>query len=160
MRKHLILINLSFMGAVIFLGCGATVPNIQVWRPWSRTVQGSQSIPIHSKLQVRVVGETTPLIGDDHLVSDRIRFDLGRLLARRGFEVVDSATDYLMTLRYQTISQQLTSFSSEFATKSLSNAYSYNSIGAGVMSGLGVVVANAVAGAASVSSTVSRTVAN
>ena len=161
MIRHLIAIILPMIVALInILGCGATVPNIRVWRPWYRTVQGSQTIPVNSKLKVLALGETTPLVGDDLLVSERITFELGRLLSRRGFAVADSATDYLVTLRYRTVSQQLTSFSSEFASKSMTNAYSYNAIGAGAMSGLGVVVANAVAGAASVSSTVSKTVAN
>lgn len=159
MRNQLSRAITLFIASSIFLGCGATVPNIQVWRPWSRTIQSGRSIPIHSALQIKVLGETMPLIGDDEIVSEQIKLDLSRLLVRRGFAIVDTASDYLMTLRYRTESEQLTSLSSELATKSWSKAYSNNSIGAGVMSGLGVVVANAVAGAASASSTVSRVTA-
>jgi hypothetical protein len=157
MRRFLISFCMLLLFAVLLLGCTAVVPTIRVWRPWTRTLESPQVIRAHASISISVLGETSTLLGDEALLKDHIRAELGQLLERRGYQVVDAASDYHLTLRYHTREKEtLRMFSMADAT-SYSTSVSAVQSGAGAKSGLGIAVAQAVASMASASLTVAGT---
>ena len=131
---------------LVILGCGATVPRYEVWRPWTRVLGEGQAVPIGQSIQIRVEGTTDPMPGHEELLQDQLASIAGELLARRGYQIVESNPDLMLTLRYRT--ERVEEFAA--AASASVTAETASSVGMRFRSasvsdvGLGVAVASAV----------------
>jgi len=119
--------NISVMSLVLLSLLAAScarVPESGVWRPWRRSLQGEIDLPAGGAVETRVTGVTEPLLGDEQLLSESIRFTLNALLDRRGYAAVDSGGDYVMKLEYETVEREYTQLETySGATMGLSSTY-------------------------------------
>lgn len=136
---------------ILFSGC-ATTPSVQIWQPWTRILDSKQSIPLNSKIQIKVEGETKPLLGNDILLQKDIKNIMKYLLRRRGYKIGDDNYQFLVKVRYKTIRQD--KIKSSFSTYS-SSIFKSGSI---ATSGLGVSIAQTVGALSYKSSTASKNV--
>jgi len=138
--------------AMLFtVGCG-TVPSIRVSRPWTRSLKSNDSIDTTKAIKVYVSESTSPLLGSEDLVSQKLCFFLTDLLTRRGFTINNNTYDYSVKLSYRTIRNDKMSFSSGSSSANYQTSTVYMGTGVGATSGLGVSMAQAVGMSASFSS--------
>lgn len=148
-------VNSLLILCLLILSC-TQVPEIEVWRPWTRTLPIQNTIITDSELDVEVSGATNPLIGSEKLLHNEITQTLKLLFIRRGFHIVDNNSIYKVKLEYNT--ERNKTFSSNY--NSLSNNYllsEYNTLtGTGITQGLGVSVATTLSKLISKSTSISK----
>jgi hypothetical protein len=98
-----------------------------------RTLQSGDEIIPDSKINIVIVGQSQPLLGNEELTGNEIKAKLSELLKRRGYMVQDDSNDYKMTFSYKT--EKATEFKIESSVQAFS----------GSRSGMGVSLARAVA---------------
>lgn len=145
MKKANYILDLFLLLCVIifFNGC-ATTPNVRIWRPWTRILELESSIPLNSKLNIKVQGDTKPLLGNDSLLQNEIEKNLEHLLERRGYKIVFENPDFFVVLKYITDRHDKLKSSSLFYSSTNSAFASSTVTGAGATSGLGVSIARSV----------------
>jgi hypothetical protein len=144
---------LSYLVIPLMIGC-ATVPSDRVSHPWVRSLKSDQSIIPTKSVKIEVNGITNPLLGDEQLTSDKLRYTLGALIQRRGFIINNEKYDYLVKLTYKTDRNDKMQFYSAVSSN-YSQAFELKTgSGAGSTSGLGVSIARAIGSLSSNSSTV------
>lgn len=142
-----------FFLLLLIVGC-ATVPSFRVSQPWIRSLKSIQTIDPTKSIKIEVSGNTSPLLGNEQLTSERLRSSLTHLIKRRGFIVESGGYDYLVKLSYKTDRNDKMKFSSTVSSTN-TQAYAISiGTGAGATSGLGVSIARAIGVLASRSSTV------
>jgi hypothetical protein len=139
MKKYL----LTILSLILFLiyGCASVVPE-RISRPWIRTLKSNEIIDLTKKVKIDVSGITSPLLGNEQLISDCLDSTLTELIKRRGFTIENQAYDYLVKLTYHTNRNDKMSFSSKVSSRN----YQTNIIfpGKGRTAGLGVAIASAI----------------
>jgi hypothetical protein len=142
---------------VIFLsiiGC-ATVPEVRVVQPWTRSQTSTETIPIGAKMKIDITGNTLPLLGNENITSEKIQDKVTYLMERRGFKI-DSSNDYVVRCYYKTERVEKFRLSSYLSTSSGSIAALATKSISGASYGLGVSAARTVGAFLSKSSTVAN----
>ena len=134
---------LLLIATLCFNGC-ATTPDVRIWQPWIRTLSSESSIPLNSKLNIKVQGDTYPLLGNENLLENEIEKNLEYLLERRGYKIVSENPDFFVILKYKTERRDKLNSSSLFFSSNNSVFASSTVSGACATSGLGVSIARAV----------------
>jgi hypothetical protein len=132
----------TVFSSVALLGC-ATVPESQVWQPWTRVSKTTQSVVLHSAFRVEIAGETRPLIGREDFTCDKLRDEVTFLIERRGFQIKNENWDYKLSINYRVERHDQFQFSSSLQTATRTMSLSYSKSLAGAISGLGVSIARA-----------------
>jgi hypothetical protein len=149
MEKSAKVLILGFLLSLFIASC-ATLPNEQVWRPWTRQFGKITEITVGAKFKTIVDGETKPLIGSEDFTKKELETKLDYLLKRRGFNIVDESYQFEMRLKYNTQrADKMQSFSYN-TTKSNSYFFNYSNSSVGSFFGLGVSIAQVVANSNSV----------
>lgn len=151
--KPPISVRCIFLLSLIFCGC-ATVPTVRVAQPWIRSLDSHRQIQPGKAIKIEVTGATAPLLGNEELMAQKLRFHLSYLISRRGFRVEDNLQDYLLRLSYKTVRTDKLNISSSVASSNLDTYMIATGSGAGATSGLGVSIARAVSALTSRSTTV------
>ncbi|MDD3143015.1 MAG: hypothetical protein PHG32_02345 [Candidatus Cloacimonetes bacterium] len=125
--------------SLLLAGCATVTVPRTVYRPWSRTISG-QDIQAGSEISVTVHTQSTPLLGSEQLVENRIAEKATALLERRGFSIRDNNPQYKLKITYQVAPgvKEYTSTSTYSGSKSATFTRSTN---------LGVMLAQTVAAA-------------
>lgn len=144
---------LIFFSLIVF-GC-ATVPTVRVPHPWIRSLESQTQVQLNKYIKIEVIGTTSPLLGNEELIAQRLDSIVSYLIRRRGFNVTNDLLDYLLRLTYKTERSDKLHFASTVSSSNL-NAYAVTTgSGAGATSGLGVSIARAVSAVVSRTTTVS-----
>ena len=93
MKIKLFSFLILFITAQFLTGC-VTLPH-QIWRPWTRTIEGNAAVPLNSNLNISVKGSTLALVGNEELLQEQIKDKVTELVKRRGYNVVSKAGEYL-----------------------------------------------------------------
>ncbi|MFH1367702.1 MAG: hypothetical protein ABII64_01120 [Elusimicrobiota bacterium] len=140
MKRNVII---SFFCSLLLTSC-STVPSFRIPQPWTRSLKSSQVIDPTKSIKIEAIGTTTPLLGDEQLVSNNLRTSLIHLIERRGFKINSETYDYLVKMLYKTDKHDTMRMSSSVYSKNTQiSAFSTGS-GVGVTSGLGVSIARTV----------------
>lgn len=133
MKKILFLV----LASLLLAGCATVTVPRTVYRPWSRTLM-DQDIQVGASMSVSVETMSSPLLGSEKLVENRIAEKATALLERRGFTFRDSNPQYNLKISYQVTPelQEVTSNSSYSGSRSAAYTRSTN---------LGVMLAQSVA---------------
>lgn len=109
--KRAIVLMLLFCLSFFVYGC-SSVP-LHVAKPWIRCLKSDQiPDPNRGIIKIEVEGQTTPLIGNEYLTSEKLRLNFTELMKRKGFIVDNSRYVNIAKLIYKTdISEKRTSFS-------------------------------------------------
>lgn len=126
---------LALLLGISLAGC-ATVPMVEVYRPWKRVLQEGEPIHTRATFRLSVEGEASTLLGDSRLVNIELKDRLADLMERRGLDVGAPAPEFEAKLMYRTQASERSDWSSSFSTSSS------NMTGVGV--GLGVLAAQSV----------------
>jgi len=86
---------------LLALSSCSTVPKT-VYRPWNR-ILSDQEIQIGAVISIFVETKSTPLLGSEKLVEERIKEKATALLQRRGFLIRDNNPEYNLKITYQVI---------------------------------------------------------
>lgn len=95
---------MKYLGCILAVSifvAGCVQTPVAVSRPWNRSLSDTE-IEKGSKISIVVNCESTPLIGNESLVKDRINETAIDLLTRRGFVVSRDNFKYLMKINYST----------------------------------------------------------
>src|SRR6267143_5500090 len=110
-RRSLRTLERGILIGGLLLACGcATVPLVQSWRPWLRTLSDNNAPPPGIRISVAVEGVTDPLIGDETLFRGEIRQVLTGLLERRGYLVGVEPAEWEARFIYRTTRRDKNSF--------------------------------------------------
>ena len=71
MKIKLFSFLILFITAHFLTGC-VTLPH-QIWRPWTRTIEGNAAVPLNSNLNISVKGSTLALVGNEELLQEQIK---------------------------------------------------------------------------------------
>ena len=134
---------LPFILSIWLFGC-MTVPVTKEPKPWVRSLNSAVTVNPTAKIKIQVSGTSTPLLGSEQLISDRILDKLTYLLKRRGFTFNNETPEYVVQLLYKTERRDKMQFYSSISTSSLQAFSSITTAGMGVRSGLGVIFAQAI----------------
>jgi hypothetical protein len=77
------------------------VPEIEVWRPWTRVLNKSAGITETGSFTIKVRGDTPALLGSEELLEHHIANSISYLLSRRGFDSTASDADYAVRAFYK-----------------------------------------------------------
>ena len=124
-------------------GC-ITVPNQQVWRPWTRTFDTPSKIPPYSSFHINIAGTTSALIGDETLLQSDIKDKVKDLITRRGYIISNQHSDYNLLVNYKTFRNDKVNSYTQSTVYNRSNNFSYT--GSYSNNALGVLIASAVFG--------------
>jgi hypothetical protein len=119
-RRNVVRLRLFAGGIAIAsaLGGCATVPLVQVERPWQRVLAESPSLKSRSSFTIVTEGESTPLLGDSRLEGKTLARELTGLLQRRGHEVLEQGGDYAIRLMYRSQSALRTNWDTRVVSAS------------------------------------------
>ncbi|NGP90265.1 DUF4136 domain-containing protein [Fodinibius halophilus] len=113
----------------LFASC-ATTPQVQVERPWTRTLGQAQSIELGSSIFINVSGDEEYLLIDNPLMDNSVYNVIKNQLVRRDFEIVSSKNDaeYVLNVEYQSkdvqvMQTELSSFQSSYQQSASGSGY-------------------------------------
>jgi hypothetical protein len=133
--------------AFSLVGC-ATVPAVQVYRPWQRVLARDAQMTPRSSFSISVEGESSGLIGDARLVNGELESHLSDLMARRGLVLGAPEPEFSAKLIYRTRSSERSEWASSLSSTSVSSGALMSSTGVaadgGGGLGLGVAIAQSV----------------
>lgn len=137
MKSQFIKFFAATLIAVVFTSC-ATTPNIQVPRPWTRTLGQAQILETGSSIYINVSGNEQHLLLDNTLVDNSIYSVIKEQLNRRNFEIINSKNeaDYILNVNYQ--SEDVKEMKTEFSSFQSSYQESASTLGYGVLAALAV----------------------
>lgn len=145
-------ILLAIVLAVI-VGCGASVPQKMVWRPWNRILESKGGFDVGSIVSTSVSGSSIPLLGEQSLFDSDVKGTLDELLMRRGYKISEGNVGFTMELEYRieesdqlsmSTNQQSYTFQSS-AVSSQTGSISASMLDGAYSGAMGVAIASTVA---------------
>ena len=118
-RKLILYITLTLV-VLIFVGSCATTPEVQIWQPWTRILKNNISIPLESKLNIKVQGQTNALLGNEIFLQSKIKENLSHLLKRRGYQIEEENATFDVLLNYKTERTEKLTITSKYFTGGIS----------------------------------------
>ena len=142
--RHWVFSSIIIILIVFLLSGCSTTPYHQIWQPWTRIINSNDQLPYKCDIKLIVVGENTPLLGNNALLSNDIKDTFGYLLKRRGYNIVNNSDQFIFILKYKTERKDKLRSSSSLISANESVSGLLSSSGSLTSWGLGVSLAQAI----------------